>query len=143
MPEPGDKDPLDLLGFGVFIVTVSLIIMNFPNLFSELFSWLRRLEFGKVIIIPNSLLWPLIWMLIGGGLWNLVSCGIRLLTNINRRKSVSDGSRGLFLIIASFFFREYSYGLMPFTTLVSSLLISLGILIVLASLVSYKYLKAK
>lgn len=142
MPEL-DKDPLGLLGFGVFIVTVSLIIMNFPNSFSELFSWLRRLEFGKVVIIPNSLLWPLIWMLIGGGLWNLVSCGIRLLVNINRRKSISDGFRGLFLITASFFFREYSYSLISFTTLVSSLLISLGTLIVLASLVSYKYLKAK
>lgn len=141
MSKHEDRDPLSLLSFGVFIVIVSLIIINFPNIFNDLFSWLRDLEFGKIIIIPNSLIWPLIWLLIGGGIWNLVSCGIRLLMNINKRKSISDGFRGLFFLMASFFFREYSYNLMSFTTLLSSLLIVLGTLIVISSILSYKYMK--
>lgn len=141
MSKHEDRDPLSLLSFGIFIVIVSLIIINFPNIFNDLFSWLRNIEFGKIIIIPNSLIWPLIWLLIGGGIWNLVSCGIRLLMNINKRKSISDGFRGLFFLMASFFFREYSYNLMSFTTLLSSLLIILGTLIVISSMLSYKYMK--
>ncbi|MBS7630306.1 hypothetical protein KEJ47_01820 [Candidatus Bathyarchaeota archaeon] len=141
MSKHENRDPINLLGFGVFIIIVSLIIINFPNVFNDLFSWFRSLEFGKIIIIPNSLIWPLIWLLIGGGVWNLASCGIRLLTNINKRKSISDGFRGLFFLVSSFFLREYSYNLISFTSLLSSLLISLGTLIVLSSILSYKYLK--
>ncbi|MGB9622987.1 MAG: hypothetical protein ACPL07_03990, partial [Candidatus Bathyarchaeia archaeon] len=82
MSKHQDKDPINLLSFGVFIIIVSLIIINFPNVFNDLFSWFRSLEFGKIIIIPNSLILPLIWLLLGVGVWNLLSCGIRMLTNI-------------------------------------------------------------
>jgi len=137
----GDRDPINLLSFGVFIVLVSFIIINFPNVFNDLFLWLRGLEFGKIMIIPNSLIRPLIWLLIGTGVWNLLSCCLRILTNINKRKSISDGFKGLFFLVASFFFENYSHNLISFTSLLSGLLISLGTLIVLSSILSYKYLK--
>ena len=132
-----ESDPLGLVSFGGLLIVAAIVIINFPNVLSDIVVWFRSWEVGGPKMITLNLIWPLIWFLAGNGISYLVLSGVRAVTWIGHRKIVSDAFGGVYLILASFIFREYAAGLIPLTILLPSLIIALGAMILIGSIVSY------
>jgi len=132
-----ESDTLGLVSFGVFLIIAALVIINFPDIFSDVVLWFRSWEVGGPNMIPVNLIWPLIWFLAGNGIWSLALSGIRAVTGISRRKIISDAFGGMYLIVASFLFREYAVNLISLTILLPGLVVALGAMILLGAATSY------
>jgi hypothetical protein len=61
---------IDSLGFGVFLLTIAWMILEYPFFWGEFISWMKSL-FGGIIMIPISIVEPAaVFLTIMGG-WGI------------------------------------------------------------------------
>lgn len=131
-----EGDPLGIVSFGVFLIIVAIDFIIYPEIPSDVITWLRSWKTGPTML-PDSLVWPLIWFLTATGIWSLVQAAIRIVSRIRMRNSISDAFSGMFMLTAAFLFKEYASRLISLNVLLSGLVISLGALILLGSGTAY------
>jgi uncharacterized RDD family membrane protein YckC len=72
--EWGERDFLEGIGFGVFLLVVATIAFNYPGIHRVLFSWVRGWGMSGLTPVPGELLPPLYWFYTAMGTWSVISC---------------------------------------------------------------------
>ena len=126
-----------LANFGAFLIALSVILLLYPSLPSEVVDYLRRWEaWGHPVMPSASILWPLFQFLLLMGLWHLLLAGVSVALGY-RGRGVSDIAWGGFLIAVGLLLRGFVLGFITSAMFLPLVLIAFGAMIL--GLSSFRY----
>ena len=127
------RDPLEGVGFGVFLITVAVIALSFPGIHLEAIDWLSSWVDTGPTSIPANLMLPLIWFLAAMGVWELLAAVIKLVSGFGAGHIVGEVSGAMFTLGVAYLLREYMLGTIAWKVLLSGSIILLGTSILLTA----------
>lgn len=129
--EDEGTDPLEAMGFGVFLVVVATIALNYPGLFRSLLGWVMGFGDG-VFRLPVVLLPPLYWFLMAMGTWEVISGVIRYYGRIRPWKVWDDAASAGFNFVAANVIRTYGGDAFTWRVMGMLFVVFIGVQIVIA-----------
>ncbi len=125
-------DYLDGVGFGVFLIAVAWVYLQYPWVGTELVAWFRTWVNGPTYL-PVILVEPIFLFFIIMGGWGLAEGGLRMISGrISRGLGNIVGALGNFAI--AYLIRSYGQGLIAASGLLPGFVIIIGASIVLSAI---------
>jgi len=126
-----ERDPLDALGFGFFLVIAGIIFTTYGNPLWEFISWAESMGDAGSLIKPPARLLDIAYMLFGlSGLSNIVTVALRFTVDRNPRRIMSDLLSGIGLGAFAYLISLYSADSISFSGVIGSQAILVGVLII-------------
>ena len=127
-------DYLDGVGFGVFLIAVAWVYLQYPLVAQEIVAWFQTWVNGPTIL-PVILVDPIILFFLIMGIWGLVEGGLRMFSGrVTKGLGNVVGALGSFAIV--YLIRSYGQGLIDGSSLLPGFVIIIGASIVLSAIVS-------
>lgn len=127
-------DYLDGVGFGVFLITVAWVYLQYPWVTQEIIAWFHTWVNGPTIL-PVILAEPIVLFFLIMGFWGLAEGGLRMISGrVTRGLGNIVGALGSFAI--AYMVRSYGQGLIDGSSLLPGFIIIIGASIVLSAIVS-------
>jgi len=130
--ERGETDFLGGMGFGVFLLVVATIALNYPGIHRVLFSWVRGWAESGLTPVPGELLPPLYWFFTAMGTWSIISAVIRHYSGWNSWRATQDLVGGVFNFFMVYLIRRYGTAAFTWNILFPAFLVFVGAQIVIA-----------
>ena len=132
LDEWGERDILDGVGFGVFLLVVATVALNYPGVHRVLFSWVRGWGVSGFTPVPGELLPPLYWFFTSMGTWSMISAVIRYFSGWNSWRATQDLVGGVFNYYMVYLIQRYGTTAFTWGTLFPAFLVFVGAQIVLS-----------
>ncbi len=129
-------DPIGAAGFGVFLIVVAVIYINFPGVFGGFIDWLSSWADTGPTMLPTTLVEPVVWFFLGMGAWSIAAALIRGLSGMRTSAAVRDFFGGLANFGIAYVLREYAAGALTWITFIALFFIILGGSILLSGIVN-------
>ncbi len=127
-------DYLGGVGFGVFLIAVAWVYLQYPWVTTEFVAWFQRWVNGPTAL-PVILVEPIFLFFIIMGVWGLVEGGLRMISGrISRGLGNVVGALGSFAF--AYLIRSYGQGLIDASGLLPAFIIIVGASIALSAVVS-------
>ncbi len=130
--EWGERDFLEGIGFGVFLLVVATIALNYPGIHRVLFSWVRGWGVSGLTSVPGQLLPPLYWFFTAMGTWSLISAVIRYYSGWNSWRATQDLVGGVFNFFMVYLIQRYGASAFTWNILFPTFLVFVGAQIVIS-----------
>ena len=126
---------IDGLGFGVFLLTVAWMILEYPFFWGEFVSWLMSL-LGGITMIPVSIVEPAaVFLTIMGG-WGIVKGVTRGFIGGSYGQAVIDIVSGCLNFFLADLLRRYAVGTVAPSFIIPAFVIFIGLSIIASGLVT-------
>jgi len=126
-----ERDPLDALGFGFFLVIAGIIFYTYGNPLWDFISWVESMGDAGSLIKPPIRLLDVAYMFFGlSGLANLVTVALRFTVDRNPRRIMSDLLSGIGLGVFAYLISLYAADTLSFSRVIGSQAIVVGLLII-------------
>jgi uncharacterized RDD family membrane protein YckC len=127
MSDWGDRvDPLDSAGFGVFLIVVATIALNFPGLSTVLVEWVRSWSASGVSWPPSELATPVYWFFMAMGSWSIIEAVIRYLMNWSPHKAPQGIVGGVFNFLLAYLVQYYGFSFFSWRVVVPLVIVLVG-----------------
>ncbi len=130
--EMGEQDFLEGIGFGVFLLVVATIAMNYPGIHRVLFSWVRGWGESGLTPVPGELLPALYWFFTAMGTWSVISAVIRYYSGWNSWRAAQDLVGGVFNFFMVYLIQRYGTAAFTWNILFPAFLVFVGAQIVIS-----------
>ena len=130
--ERGERDILEGIGFGVFLLVVATIALNYPGIHRVLFNWVRGWGGSGLTPVPGELLSPLYWFFTAMGTWSIISAVIRYYSGWNSWRATQDIVGGVFNFLMVYLIQRYGTAAFTWNILFPAFLVFVGAQIVIA-----------
>lgn len=130
--EWGEGDVLEGVGFGVFLLVVATIALNYPGVHRVLFEWVRSWGVSGLTPLPVQLLSPLYWFFTAMGTWSLISAVIRFYSGWNSWRATQDLVGGVFNFFIVYLIQQYGTAAFTWRLLFPAFLVFVGAQIVIS-----------
>jgi len=138
--ERGERDFFEGIGFGVFLLVVATIALNYPGIHRVLFNWVSGWGMSGLTPVPGELLPPLYWFFTAMGTWSLISAVIRYYSGWYSWRATQDMVGGVFNFFMVYLIQRYGTAAFTWNILFPAFLVFVGAQIVIAVFV---YLSAR
>ena len=126
-----ERDPLDVLGFGFFLVIVGIILYTYGNPLWDFISWAESMGNAGSLLKPPIRLLDVAYMLFGlSGLSNIATVALRFTVDRNPRRIMSDLLSGIGLGAFAYLVSMYAADTISFSGVIGSQAIVVGLLII-------------
>ena len=126
-----ERDPLDALGFGFFLVIAGIIFYTYGNPLWDFVSWVESMGDAGSLIKPPARLLDVAYTFFGlTGLANIVTVAFRFTVDRNPRRIMSDLLTGAGLIAFAYLISMYAADTLSFSGVIGSQAIIVGLLII-------------
>lgn len=126
-----ERDPLDALGFGFFLVIAGIIFYTYGNPLWDFISWVESMGDAGYLIKPPIRLLDAAYSFFGlSGLANIVTVVLRFTVDKNPRRIMSDLLTGIGLGTFAYLISLYSVDTLSFSGFIGSQAIVVGLLII-------------
>jgi len=127
-------DYLDGVGFGVFLIAVAWVYLQYPGVWGEIVTWLRGWVNGPTIL-PMVLTEPIFLFFVIMSVWGLVEGSLRMVSGrIMKGLSNVVGALGGFAV--AYIIMLYGQGTISGADLLPGFIIIIGATIVLSAIVN-------
>jgi uncharacterized RDD family membrane protein YckC len=127
MSDWGDGvDPLNSAGFGVFLIVVATIALNFPGLTSVLVEWVRSWSVSGVSWPPSELATPAYWFFMAMGSWGIIKAAIRYMMNWSPHRVPQDIVGGAFDFLIAYLVQTYGFSFFTWRVVVPLFIVVVG-----------------
>jgi uncharacterized RDD family membrane protein YckC len=127
MSDGGDRvDPLGSAGFGVFLIVMATIALNFPGLSAVLVEWIHSWGVSGVSWPPSELATPVYWFFMAMGSWSIIVAAIRYLMNWYAHKAPQDIVGGVFNLLLAYLVRFYGFSFFNWRVVVPLFIVMVG-----------------
>jgi uncharacterized RDD family membrane protein YckC len=127
MSDWGDGvDPLDSAGFGVFLIVIATLALNFQGLSTVLVEWVRSWSVSGVSWPPSELATPAYWFFMAMGSWSIIEAVIRYLMNWSPYKAPQGIVGGVFNFLLAYFVQFYGLSFFNWRVMVPLLIVMVG-----------------
>jgi uncharacterized RDD family membrane protein YckC len=130
--ELGERDFLEGIGFGVFLLVVATIAFNYPGIHRVLFNWVRGWGMSGLTPVPGELLPPLYWFFTAMGTWSVISAVIRYYSGWNSWRAAQDLVGGVFNFFMVYMIQRYGTAAFTWNVLFPAFLVFVGAQIVIS-----------
>ena len=130
--EWGERDFLEGVGFGVFLLVVATIALNYPGVHRVLFDWVRSWGVSGLTPVPGQLLPPLYWFFTAMGTWSLISAVIRYYSGWNSWRAAQDVVGGVFNFFMVYLIQRYGTAAFTWRILFPAFLVFVGAQVVIS-----------
>jgi uncharacterized RDD family membrane protein YckC len=130
--EWGERDVLESVGFGVFLLVVATIALNYPGTHRVLFDWVRSWGTSGLTLVPGQLLSPLYWFFTAMGTWSLISAAIRYYSGWNSWRAAQDVVGGVFNFFMVYLIQRYGATAFTWRMLFPAFLVFVGAQVVIS-----------
>ncbi|MBN2334590.1 RDD family protein [Candidatus Bathyarchaeota archaeon] len=120
------SDLLEGAGFGVFLIVVATIVLNYPGTHLVVLDWVRSWMASGITPIPEALLAPLYWFFTAMGTWGVLTAVIRYYTGWNRWRAAQDILGGLFNFYLAYIIQRHGIGAFTWSILFPAFLVFVG-----------------
>jgi hypothetical protein len=127
-------DYLDGVGFGVFIIAVAWVYLQYPWVGTELVAWFQTWVNGPTYL-PVILVEPIFLFFIIMGVWGIAEGGLRMISGRISR-GLGNVVSGLGNLAIAYLIRSYGQGLIGASGLLPGFVIIIGASIVLSAILS-------
>lgn len=124
--EWGERDFLGGVGFGVFLLVVATIALNYPGVHRVLFDWVRSWGASGLTPVPAQLLPPLYWLFTAMGAWSIISAVIRYYSGWNSWRAAQDVVGGVFNFLMVYLIQRYGTAAFTWRMLFPAFLVFVG-----------------
>jgi len=134
------RDPLGLIEFGLFLLTVGVVYMVNPNILSEFVSWVELMGDHGVGIRPPATLITSAALFFGLiGLSNLLTAAIRVAIDKVWGRILPDVLAGAGFLVFAYVVNLYSQQVISWTNILAIMAIVLGALVILYTVMRNLY----
>ena len=126
-------DYLDGVGFGVFLIAVAYMYLQFPWVFDEIIRWLRTWSRAGPTMLPVILVDPVALFFIIMGGWGIVEGALRIIAG-RIKKGVGNIVGGIFGLSIAYVLYLYQDGSIQSSAILPILIILLGASIAVSAL---------
>jgi len=130
--EWGERDFLEGVGFGVFLLVVATIALNYPGIHRVLFDWVRSWGVFGLTPVPGQLMPPLYWFFTAMGTWSLISAVIRYYSGWNSWRATQDLVGGVFNFFLVYLIQRYGTAAFTWRILFPAVLVFVGAQVVIS-----------
>ena len=128
------SDYLDGVGFGVFLIAIAWVYLQYPWVWDELLTWFRGWVNGPTIL-PVILTQPIFLFFVIMGVWGILEGGLRMASGrVMRGLGNVVGALGSFAI--AYMIQLYGQGAISGNALLPGFIIIIGASIVLSAIVN-------
>jgi len=125
-------DYLDGVGFGVFLIVVAWVYLQFPAVFSNFLRWFEKWTNGPTIL-PLVLVEPIALFFTLMGAWGIVEGAIRSASG-RVSKGIGNIVGGFMSLALAYMFRAYGAGTLAPSALLPAFIIIIGAGILISAL---------
>ncbi len=126
--EPG---PPGAVGFAFFLITVGIVFLANPGLFTDFETWVKTFTpTGGIPRPPDSMIVSAIVFFAAAGVFDFVTTGIRFAMKARPRKVLSDAMTGVAWVVLAAFTALYLWRLISGPVVIALELVVIGLLII-------------
>lgn len=129
-----EADPLDSAGFGVFLIVVATIALNYQGLHIVLVEWVRSWGVSGLSWPPADLAPAAYWFFMAMGSWSIISATIRYLTGWSPWRAPQDIVGGVFNFLLAYLVRSYGFEFFTWSVMVPLFIVLIGAQIMIGGL---------
>jgi len=123
----GDRvDPLDSAGFGVFLIVVATVALNFQGLGAVLLEWIRSWGVSGLSWPPAELAPAAYWFFVAMGSWSIIAALIRYLTGWSPHKAPQDIVGGVFNFVLAYIIQFYGFDFFTWRFIIPLFIVMVG-----------------
>ena len=126
---------IDNLGFGVFLLVVAWMVLEYPFFWGEFISWLKSVS-GEITMIPISIVEPAAVFLTIMGAWGIANGVIRGFIGDRYQRAVNNNVSGCFNFALVYFLLRYASGTLASSFIIPTFVIFIGLSIIASGLVN-------
>jgi len=130
----GRGDPLDSAGFGVFLIVLAAIALNYPGIHIILADWVSSWSVNGLTWPPAELEPAVIWFLTAMGAWSLVSAVLRYNMGWSPWRAPQDIIGGVFNFLLAYLVRLYGFDFFTWSIIIPLFLVLVGAQILIGGL---------
>lgn len=127
-------DPLDSAGFGVFLIVIATIALNYQGLHVVLVEWVRSWSVSGLSWPPAELAPAVYWFFTAMGSWSIISATIRYLTGWSPWRAPQEIIGGVFNFLLAYLVRSYGFEFFSWRVMVPLFIILVGSQILMGGL---------
>jgi len=127
-------DYLDGVGFGVFLIAIAWVYLQYPWVWSEFVSWFQSWTNGPTML-PALLVQPIVLFFLIMGAWGLIEGGLRVVSGRFGR-GIGNAVGGMFCFGIAYMVQLYGQGQLSGSSLLPGFIILIGAAIVVSAIVN-------
>lgn len=128
------RDPLGLVGFGLFLLVVGLVFQMNTGVHTEFLTWVESMADSEALVMPPETLLNSAVLFFGLiGLSNFLTAVIRFLIDKDRGRITTDVLSGVGILAFAYLINLWSSGAVTWTMVLAYEAILVGALIILGS----------
>lgn len=128
-------DPLDSAGFGVFLIVVATVALNYPGIGAVLADWVRSWSASGLSWPPSELAPAAYWFFMAMGSWSIISAAIRYTMAWNPHKAPQDIVGGVFNFLIAYLVKAYGFSFFTWRSVIPLFIVMIGAQLLVSGLI--------